>query len=65
MRWEWLITKQDDGSSLLVLGVLCYLVLYVLRVADVDKIRRDLVSVQVEFAPTILKSVGKSLTAWY
>ena len=65
MRREWLITEQDDGSSLLVLGALCYLLLYILCIAGVDKIRRDLISVQVEFAPTVLKSVRKSLTAWY
>ena len=45
LRREWLVTEQDDGSSLLVLGALCYLVPYVLCVAGVDKFRRDLVFV--------------------
>ena len=65
LRREWLVTEQDDGSSLLVLGALCYLVPYILCVAGVDKIRRDLILVQVEFAPMILESVRKSLNAWY
>ena len=36
LRREWLVTEQDDGSSLLVLVVLRYLVPYVLCVAGVD-----------------------------
>ena len=45
LRREWLVTEQDDGSSLLVLVSLCYLIPYVLRVAGVDQFRRDLVFV--------------------
>ena len=44
LRREWLVTEQDDGSSLLVLVFLCYLIPYILRVAGVDQLRRDLVS---------------------
>ena len=65
MRREWFVTEQDDGSSSLVLGVLCYLVPHVPCVASVDEIRRDLIPVKVEFAPMILVSVRKSLNAWY
>ena len=36
LRREWLVTEQDDGSSLLVLVSLWYLIPYILRVAGVD-----------------------------
>ena len=65
MRREWFVTEQDDRSSSLVSGALRYLVSHLPCVAGVDKVRRDLIPVQVEFTPIILESVRKSLNAWY
>ena len=36
LRQEWLVTEKDDGSYLLVLVVLRYMVPYVLCVTGVD-----------------------------
>ena len=36
LRQERLVTEQDDGSSLLILVALCFLVPYVLCVAGAD-----------------------------